>query len=363
MNTMFARWLGSFRLSGLNRRSFLKYTMGISSLWLLLRSSLGLAADAETDTSKTTDTSSASDTSSTSDTSSKSDTTTTTTECVPAELLTQWKNLIDSPDDIQIWVDGFRTNASGTRRANLAILIKRDQSAAAYVNIVYLVRKDSDVVSSGFRYFDSGDRLQAGYPPYIIFNNIDLSLSDRFSLVYSVRTADQDLGYVRTITSAELKRSRLNKPEVLGPIIKEDLYTAHNKGIPSSLIEFSSLIKATELPKTQLSCKFLKFDGKDVFVLQVNFIKPDVAPTSYNRYFMITDPVGRIISVVKREAPKVGETSVMLAPLTEKDRVSWRITQDQVAKLSDCPYIMVFADYISAEPADRMIAKAIIYLR
>jgi hypothetical protein len=78
----------------------------------------------------------------------------------------------------------------------------------------------------------------------------------------------------------------------------------------------------------------------------------DGGPEHYMRYFIVADPVGRILGYVKRGyvAPGPGVVvstdPIPVRALTEVERLKegYVIDSDYVARINDCPYIQIFTE-------------------
>ena len=58
----------------------------------------------------------------------------------------------------------------------------------------------------------------------------------------------------------------------------------------------------------------------------------------------MTDPVGRLLGLSYRKFGDPQGSYLLLSALTELQVQQWGITSDNVAKIKECPYILIFAD-------------------
>lgn len=239
------------------------------------------------------------------------------------------------------WIDGLYIDKSQIRpRANLAFLLKFPQTPDHFIDKV--VFADGDKNTLGVRYFEPQDKLSSGYPPYLIFNNVDLSKSNRFYLVFQVKHNNEIIVYRKTLSSFDLRRSRLDHQE-LPAKLRFDLDASH-QGIISNILQFRANLTRKSVKQHIIRSQILQLSNDNHFTIQIAFFHEDESPDHYNRYFIVTDPVGRILGLVKREFGDAQKEFVMVSALTENERTQWGLTRDKVARINDCPYIMIFAD-------------------
>ena len=84
----------------------------------------------------------------------------------------------------------------------------------------------------------------------------------------------------------------------------------------------------------------------------------DVSPDHFMRYFLVTDPVGRILAIKKRTFQDGLEESCTLSSLTEEERNFWGVTQDYIPKINDCPFVLIFM-----EDVQEVLTMGLLWLR
>jgi len=259
------------------------------------------------------------------------------------------------PDKCIFWIDGLYVDKSQIRpRANLAFLLKFPQTPEHYIDKVVLA--DGDKQTLGVRYFEPHDKISTGYLPYLIFNNVDLSRSRRYFLVFQLRDKGETYIYRKTLSTFDLRRTRLDGSEIPAQM-RSDLETAHN-GIVSSPLQFRTNLSRKSVRQHMVRAQLVELTNDHNFAIQVGFFHEDESASHYNRYFIVTDPVGRILGITKREFNDENQGAVIVSALTENDRNRWGLTKDKVAKINDCPYVMVFVDDVKES-----LSKTTIWLR
>lgn len=259
------------------------------------------------------------------------------------------------PKKCFFWIHGMYFPGANLKvRANIAFLLKFPQLPESYIDKV--VFADGDKKTLAVRYFDPSDKISSGYPPYIIINNINLDSHRRFFLVFQLRQGNQTFIYRKTLSGFELKRSRLTGTQ-LPANLRYELEQSHD-GFISSPFKFKSSLDRSLIVSHSVKAQILELSKDNRFKIQISFPHEDVDDSHYMRYFIVTDPVGRILGLYKRRFNDGKSKSIVVGSLTENERNSWNLVKDHVAKINDCPYIMVFV-----EDVKEAIGQTIIWLR
>lgn len=255
-----------------------------------------------------------------------------------------------SSDKIAYWVDGFNyRDTELNNRAYMAILIKHVQNQEEYIDKIVCTNKDKEIILA--QYFAPEDRISSGYLPYILLSNIDLSQSLLF-LYIQVRSPTQLRRYRYTFSN--LERSKLTGPQLPAELVA-DMRTAAHAGIVSSPFFLPDNDSGLS---HNVRARLLDVKPSGFFSVGVEFMHGDQDLKHYMRYFIVTDPVGRILGLSKRLGPKGYDKVKLVLSLSEQERNTWGMTRNMVAKIGDCPYIMVFCDDIAES-----LSKTTIWLR
>lgn len=257
------------------------------------------------------------------------------------EELRVFEKAIAWPDEkLHYWIDGFRYDRTEyDNRAYLAVLLKHQQLKESYIDKIVLTTDDKTIVSAG--YFTADDKISSSYLPYLTFYNLNLT-SSRYFLYIQVRESTAVKRYRYTFSFSKLNRTTLNGPQ-LPPQLRVDLENSFGGNVSTPYYYKRGLVLARHNVRPQL----LQLEANNFFVLKIPFMHEDEGASHYMRYFIVTDPVGRIIALKKRIYGDGLSQFVLLSSLTEEDRNRWGLTRERVAKINDCPYVMVFCDDVS----------------
>ncbi len=261
-----------------------------------------------------------------------------------ASTLTSVQNAISEASTlVSVWIDGFQLGEFSNipSRAKISLFIDSQQTAARYIERVILTDKNLKTLGSAF--FESTDKMSGGQPPYIHFDELTLNPTEEYHIFYQVNEANQLRLFKITISKPSMSRldgSQL--PQSLGA----DLYP----GLISNLYSHYTLNRIDlHLPKARV-----RHIGSDnSFQIEVAEMHMDSNSAHYMRYFIVTDPVGRILGLKKRQyngfydkVGGVGFGSMIVEALTEAQRQSLQLQPSQVAKINDCSYVQVFTEDI-----------------
>jgi hypothetical protein len=269
------------------------------------------------------------------DTSSSSGAATTCSDLVSDDSAISWGD-----SNIVFWIDGFYySNTQLNSNAYFAILLKFQQTSLTFINKVILCDVNKNIVYA--RYYEATDKISSSFLPYLIFNNVSLSQSTYYLYIQTLENGST-LHYRYAFAASTLSKSTLTNTD-LPAVVRADLIAAAHSGqIYSSYYFSKSLMPSMNVHNVRVWVQQITTDN--AFTIQIAFMHQDIDVTHYMRYFIVTDPVGRILGLLKRSAPDPTVSSVQVMALTEADRNYWGLTQDKVAKINDCPYIMVFCD-------------------
>lgn len=263
---------------------------------------------------------------------------------------------------LQFWIDGLHmglttpdnkfVGASTVKsRANITLFMDLSQTAVSYVESVVLMGPDKKLL--GARYFDSSMKMLDGHVPYVRFENIELDHTKDYFCVYSVRSGSTVKLYTATIEKPET--SRLNTtwlPQTMRNDFKTFLIgnsANPTPGLLTNQYQFYTVNGlATHTARGRVTS--MDSDGKK-FTVNVEFMHGDAAADHYMRYFIVMDPVGRLLGVVKRNqmgdpagGAVVGGNSVNVTPITDKQKQDLGIPDLQVANIADCPYVQFYTE-------------------
>jgi hypothetical protein len=272
---------------------------------------------------------------------------------------------------LQYWIDGIhfgpRKDMNSPRsdlksRANITLFMNLSQSAASYVESVVFLDQNKNTV--GARYFDSSMKMiDHNYVPYVRFENVDLDYTATYTVIYSVRTGSNLKLYTSSIVKPTI--STLNTT-FLPQTMRSDLQTflvgnAVNPtpGLITTPFQFYTA-NGLDLHSARGRITKMSGDGSD-FVVNIDFMHGDAAADHYMRYFIVMDPVGRILGFHKRKSMNENNQSsgsLDVSAISGDTRNEFNVPDLQIANIADCPYIQIYT-----EDSYDAIARGMIRLR
>ncbi len=258
---------------------------------------------------------------------------------------------------LQFWIDGlhmgvttidgnFIGNGNTKSRANITLFMDLSQTAVSYVESVVLMDPTKKLL--GARYFDSSMKMLDGHVPYVRFENVELDHTKDYFCVYTVRSGSTVKLYTAKIEKPET--SKLNTtwlPQQMRNDFKTFLVgntASKTPGLITTQFQFwTNNGLATHTARGRVTS--MASDGKD-FKVNIDFMHTDANDNHYMRYFIVMDPVGRLLGVVKRNPPGANKQGGTLdvKPITEADKAALGIPDLQVANIADCPYIQFYTE-------------------
>ncbi|MCX6126535.1 MAG: hypothetical protein NTV34_17510 [Proteobacteria bacterium] len=254
---------------------------------------------------------------------------------------------------LQYWVDGLHLMSSESNiksRANLAVFMNLKQNAFSYVESIVLM--DSEKRTMGARYFDVTHKMQGGYVPYVVFENIVLDSKQTYTVIYSVREGSKALLYTATISNPEL--SRLNS-EFLPASFQSDFNnfsSIGNNPTPGLITTPFQYYTQNGLATHSARGHVMELGSDGTFKIDIEFMHGDAGPTHYMRYFVVMDPVGRLLGYTKRADQTVapsgaksdGAQFMSIQRLSDVQVKDLGLEPHQIADIRDCPYVQIFTE-------------------
>lgn len=293
---------------------------------------------------------------------------------VPEQLLAQGlceKLVLDNGEfkadqsgaTLQFWIDGihFGPRSELKSRANITLYMPLPQTATGYVESVVLMNPDR--ITIGARYFDVSMHTIDKRVPYVRFENIELDGTKDYYCVYTVRIGSTVKLYVSTINTVDPD----TKKRLAGPTLS----TLNAHFLPASMRgHFSTfLVGNTANPTPGLVTTQFQYytqNGlenhcargrvKDInsatgdFSIDIDYMHGDVDNTHYMRYFIVMDPVGRLLGWVYRSsmsdnthAGSPGSFATVNRTTPEAIEAAGGVAA-QFADIRDCPYIQFYTE-------------------
>jgi hypothetical protein len=268
-----------------------------------------------------------------------------------AILLSDWQ--------LRYWMSGnfFESDFNLTLHLDFS-LIANDE----YIRKIVLTDSGKNTIAA--RYITSNTSRS-----YFFFDQI--SVNERLDIMVLTQQKETTKIYRYTWTSDKLqapKVSDLRLPTKINneiKALKDQVISNHMHYARSQIIDLhcqqfppaDTTKKITCQRIVHISWDLLARDTNNNFTLKVFFSQTELNPTSYLRYFILTDPVGRILAVSKRNH-EGKENFILLQNISAKDRKSLGLTSAAPAMINECPYVLLFVEY-----SDTMLSQTTISLR
>ena len=89
----------------------------------------------------------------------------------------------------------------------------------------------------------------------------------------------------------------------------------------------------------------MEIKPQNKFVIRVKYTEPDRSPDFYLRYFIVTDPVGRILGLRKRIYKDARSlSSLIITNIDELEMKKYLISEKDIGKIADCPFVRIFIE-------------------
>lgn len=261
---------------------------------------------------------------------------------------------------LQYWIDGlhFGARTDLKSRANLTLWMDLKQEAANYVESVVLMDPGKRTIAA--RYFDASMKMLDGRVPYVTFDNIELDYTKTYHIVYTVKAGSKAKLYTAKITNPEI--SRLNTtflPQKMRDDFKTFLVgnkTNPTPGLITTQYQFYTL-NGLSAHTARGRVKNMASDGSS-FDVSIDFMHGDLNASHYMRYFIVMDPVGRILGFKKRAFGDASASALDVGKVDAAQIADYQIPALQIGNIADCPYVQIYT-----EDSYDAIARSVIRFR
>ncbi len=268
---------------------------------------------------------------------------------------------------LQFWLDGlhFEGGSSGSNiisNATLAIFSSdHTMTLQSYVESVALIDSVSGTPLA-MKYFRASDKTSTGKAPYIIFENLNLKYAGRYLVIYTVRSGEKIM--VHTYDLAKATRSTFANAQVRVPLdlknkmresggmeaFLKDTQLDYVGTITSPYIYYTKNDLSTHAATSVIES--ISNDGK--FTIAINGMHADVNAGHFMRYFIVADPVGRLLGLVERTFVASGPVPVQRVTELSSNKAlmdtlkaavpgdTWSAAD--IANINDCPYVQIITD-------------------
>jgi hypothetical protein len=262
------------------------------------------------------------------------------------------------------FVDGPLLSSLGSNfvsRARLAVHLDVPVSETEYVESVVLATQDNLILEE--RRFVSGHRLANNRAPFAIFDNLTLDTTKPHKIVYQIRKGSGVTLYQFEISPDQMRTSRLDyshlsagaKSQIPVALIADMGSSNHRP--EASTTEFGMLSNAYHdfghgAGNTHTCRGMLRnmSSSSGEFTFGLEAMHGDLSSAHYMRYFLVLDPVGRVLGALKRNyvdsAKAAGNQVFSIVKGVTDESGEWsQADKDLVTAntrtpiISDCPYV------------------------
>lgn len=273
---------------------------------------------------------------------------------------------------VRYWIDGMHFGADSDlpSRANIALFVDVNQTASSFVSKVFLTDPDNNVLAAQF--LSDNEKTISGKVPYIIFENIALDPATSYRIVFVIKEGAETTEYVSTVNPG-LTAYDVNH-QYLPNRFRTDLGTFLVDGsmniTPGLLSSPFRYFTDNGLSHHCARARFNSIGVDGSFSVNVDFMHGDANASHFMRYFIVLDPVGRILGFHKRDFADPNKNSagnlVVNGSHAEIVRLSddlrtcfdpqtntqtgvskmafYDIPASAIADIRDCPYVQVVTD-------------------
>jgi hypothetical protein len=245
---------------------------------------------------------------------------------------------------LQFWIDGMHFPKSDVKsRANITLFMDLKQSAVSHVESVVLM--DSNKRTMGARFFDSSMKMSSGHVPYVRFDNLELDATKDYHVVYTVKSGSTVKLYAAVVSKPEV--SRINTtwlPQKMRNDFTNFLLGNQANPTPGLITNQFQFYTKNGLEAHCARGKMMSMSSDGSFSCNIAFMHGDAGANHYMRYFIVMDPVGRILGFKKRTFGDGLSGSVDVGKLDNALKTEYSIPDLQVANINDCPYVQVYTE-------------------
>lgn len=284
----------------------------------------------------------------------------------------------DAKGELFYWIDGRILQPFGSTMgmwAKMAVAIDLPHTAASFVEGVYLTDASNKIIAS--RRLEASDAA-SGKAPYVIFDNLMFENVDH-SIYFFVRSGNDYTIYRHVIAKENLRESRLDyshlsaeaRNKIPGVLISDMeksyhcfLGTSTEVGGYDSSLGFGYLTTPfhsfAPIPPHRVRARIQSIEKDGHFKMTVMPMHQDESELHYMRYFLVLDPVGRVLGCIKRpwEASNAGKLAAPQDVIRGVTGAEFGSFDGSLLNISDCPYIQVIT-----EDSKDAIARMTIRLR
>jgi hypothetical protein len=273
---------------------------------------------------------------------------------------------------LQYWIDGvfFSSGRSNLlARANVACFMDLNQTVGEFVEAVALLDSNNNTLAA--RWFDASMKTLAGKVPYVIFDNLLLVYGASYKVAYTVRKGSNLILYTASFNAEPTRLSTSFMP----PAVRRD-FTSFLVGNEQRQIHQGQVTTPFQfytrngLGTHSARGRVREIGSDGSFSVDIDFMHGDAGAYHYMRYFIVMDPVGRFLGLVRRSGsgdpnfPQGGSDQVArVGKISQADQSTFQFgfttTEQatapnavpdpaklvfQIGDIRDCPYVQVYTE-------------------
>jgi len=272
------------------------------------------------------------------------------------------KDLLPADKELFQWIDGPFGTQFGTgyetaiTKVKMAVHVDLEHKAESFVEAVFIADSKRKIVGS--QTFAVSQANSKGRAPYAVFDNMYLNPAETYFIYYIVKKGAESLIYRYTLGAGKIAQSRLDYTH---------LNSRARQQIPANFI--ADMNNATtnhqiegkpELGKGFLTTPYEHFAGfpthnvrfklrniaaNGSFTMEIGKMHNDANADHYMRYFLVLDPVGRVLGGLRRDFGAEGTVAShdVTNALVGLDNPGAGYKPSDL-NITDCPYVQVITE-------------------
>jgi hypothetical protein len=254
---------------------------------------------------------------------------------------------------LQFWIDGMHLVGNDQdgkvknftdlpSRANITLFMDILQTPISYVESVVLM--DENNVTLGARFFDASMKMQDGHVPYVTFEGVTLDSTKEYKVVYTEKRGSDVKLWTAVIKNPTL--SRFNTTW-LAQEMRDDFQTFQtgDKNITPGLVTTPfQYYTDNGIGLHSARGRFTDIGSDGEFTCKIDFMHGDGGAEHFMRYFIVMDPVGRLLGFHRRTFGDGMSGSVDVSPANSEWGAPFNVANLQRGDIRDCPWVQIYTE-------------------
>jgi hypothetical protein len=265
-------------------------------------------------------------------------------------------------DEMFIWIDGPFGTQFGTgfenalTRVKLAVLVDLPHTVDSYVEAVVITDSERRIIAR--QSFVAAQATSKGRAPYAIFDNIVLDPTMSYFVYFVVNKKDSSVIYRYTLPKDKVVQSRLDyehlnsrarmqmPPEFITDMNDRTQHLFDGKPALGEGYMTTPFQHFAELPLHTVRFKLKTMSRNGNFEFDIGKMHADANDAHYMRYFLVLDPVGRILGGLRRNFgdPDAAAVSHLITNKLVGIASSKVGAKPEDLNITDCPYVQILTE-------------------